>query len=719
MVALLTVRIDKLAAAPARETLVAREGAFFVNNLLLVALMFTVLIGTLHPIFAESVRGIKVSVGAPYFNRMAIPLFLSLLLLMGVGPALPWGTADRRKLRRALLLPLPAAAAAAVLGWALGARGGAVLLTCAFAGYALWVTADQGLRPARQRVKKGDAIGAAATTSLLRAPRRIGAYIVHFGVIVVFVAVAISSAFQSEREARLAPGDTLEIEGYTLRLARTDNVQQSHRIEQRAEVEVARGGRDLATLAPSLNHYPTQMDPVATPAVRTSHHARSLPDADERRCQRFDRTARDRDAGRGVDLDRRVRHGGGHRDLSAAAAPRRRGPRLGRRERAPGAGDGLAGTARVMAPRQSRSSGHRRADRGAAGGLPRARLRPQPGGHRVDRSSASRRPSSCCATSAAGSVDLASLRGKPVVVNFWASWCQPCVAEHPVLVEAARRYGAEVVFVGVVPLEDTARSGGAFHAAVREVGTRLSRRRRPRVDRLWRVQAAGDLLRIERRQDREQGGGTARRTIPRRPTWRRCCERRAARRRARRWRSLLGAAAIGVGGAGGVGAAEKPPGQSLDEAAILGPPQGRPLEGAELDAATRALGERMRCPVCQGMAIADSPSASALAMMSQVRDLLARGYTEEQVLDYFVRSYGEFVLLEPTTKGFNLVVWLLPLAGVAAGAVLIVLRLRAGRPPRARPGRPSGGGDRAASGADPGDPDLDRYVERVRSEVGS
>jgi cytochrome c-type biogenesis protein CcmF len=269
-IALLTLRIDKLAGAPGRETLVAREGAFFVNNLLLVALMFTVLIGTLHPVFAESVRGIKVSVGAPYFNRMAIPLFLSLLLLVGVGPALPWGTGDRARLRRALLVPLPAAGAAAVLGYALGARGTGVLLTCAFAGYALWVTADQGLRPARQRVKKGDAIGHAAATSLLRAPRRIGAYVVHFGVIVVFVAVSISSAFQHEREARLAPGEELKLEGYTLRFTGAANVEAPHRFEQRAAVAIERGGREVGTLEPALNHYPTQMDPVATPAVRTS-----------------------------------------------------------------------------------------------------------------------------------------------------------------------------------------------------------------------------------------------------------------------------------------------------------------------------------------------------------------------------------------------------------------------------------------------------------------
>jgi cytochrome c-type biogenesis protein CcmH len=176
----------------------------------------------------------------------------------------------------------------------------------------------------------------------------------------------------------------------------------------------------------------------------------------------------------------------------------------------------------------------------------------------------------------------------------------------------------------------------------------------------------------------------------------------------------LSAAALFPGIGATVGAAETPE-QSLDEAAILGPPQGRPLQGAELDATARTLGERMRCPVCQGMPIADSPSASAFAMMSQVRDLLARGYTEQQVLDYFVRSYGEFVLLEPTAKGFNLMVWLLPVGGVAAGIALIALRLRGARAARGATGE---GGAVDRPGGASGDPDLDRYVERVRSEVG-
>lgn len=162
------------------------------------------------------------------------------------------------------------------------------------------------------------------------------------------------------------------------------------------------------------------------------------------------------------------------------------------------------------------------------------------------------------------------------------------------------------------------------------------------------------------------------------------------------------------------------PAQSLDEATILGPPRGQPLAGAELDQRTRSLAERMRCPICQGSSIADSPSASALAMVAQVRDLLARGYTEEQVLDYFVRSYGEFVLLEPTARGFNLLVWLLPLAGVLLGAALIAMRLRGSRGRGAAvDSAGAGAGNDATRGADDGDPELERYVERVRSEVGS
>ena len=110
--------------------------------------------------------------------------------------------------------------------------------------------------------------------------------------------------------------------------------------------------------------------------------------------------------------------------------------------------------------------------------------------------------------------------------------------------------------------------------------------------------------------------------------------------------------------------------------ALLGTPQGTPLQGAALERRTMQVSSLLRCPVCQGMSVADSPSTVALDMKEQVRELLARGYTEEQILSYFERSYGEFVLLKPKFHGVNALVWILPLLALAIGATLVLMKVR-------------------------------------------
>jgi cytochrome c-type biogenesis protein CcmF len=270
VVVLLAMRIDTLVSEPAEDAIIAREGAFLINNLLLVTLTFTVLIGTLFPIIAEAVRGVKVSVGEPYFNRMAVPVFFGLLLMMGIGPALPWGRTSRAELRRTLLRPLPAALAGATLAAFLFSFDWQILLTGALSGYALWVTFDQGMLPARARARSGESVSRAVSSSLTRSPRRTGAYLVHLGVIVTFVAVAASSSFQTASEGTLAPGGELAVGDYRLVFEGAVSESQPHREVQKAVVRVERGGRQIATLEPSLNHYDTQREPIMTPAVRTS-----------------------------------------------------------------------------------------------------------------------------------------------------------------------------------------------------------------------------------------------------------------------------------------------------------------------------------------------------------------------------------------------------------------------------------------------------------------
>lgn len=106
---------------------------------------------------------------------------------------------------------------------------------------------------------------------------------------------------------------------------------------------------------------------------------------------------------------------------------------------------------------------------------------------------------------------------------------------------------------------------------------------------------------------------------------------------------------------------------AADPQPVVGPPLGPPLSGPALDAATQRVASQIRCPVCQGLSVADSPSESAIALKQEVRRIVALGYTDEQCLLYFEASYGEFIRLEPKAEGLNLLVWAGPVALVVIG----------------------------------------------------
>ena len=139
-----------------------------------------------------------------------------------------------------------------------------------------------------------------------------------------------------------------------------------------------------------------------------------------------------------------------------------------------------------------------------------------------------------------------------------------------------------------------------------------------------------------------------------------------------------------------------------DAAQFIGPPKGTPVAGAALEQRTNEVGQLLRCPVCQGMAISDSPAEMAVNMKGQVRELLARGYTEEQILAYFELSYGEFVLLRPKSK----MLWMLPVIALVLGAVVVFIKFRKLEkepPPTANRQPPT---------------EEDPYLARVRDIVG-
>jgi cytochrome c-type biogenesis protein CcmH len=139
-----------------------------------------------------------------------------------------------------------------------------------------------------------------------------------------------------------------------------------------------------------------------------------------------------------------------------------------------------------------------------------------------------------------------------------------------------------------------------------------------------------------------------------------------------------------------------------------GAPRGAALSGAALDRRTEEVGSLLRCPVCQGLSVSDSPSTMARNMKAEVREKLAAGYDQEQILAYFERSYGEFVRLQPQLRGVNWLVWLGPLGALIAGAAVVWLSMRRARRASAA------AHDVPARDMLPDDPRLAAAVRRVR-----
>ncbi len=235
------------------------------------AFTFTVLLGTLFPLVAEAVRGVKVSVGEPFFNRMTVPIMAALLFLVGVGPVLPWGRPHRERLTRRLLYPGAGGIAAFILALVVGTRDVWAVLAFAFAGFALVGNLSEYAVGVQARTKAHGENVLRALTGLVNANRRrYGGYLAHIGVVAMAVGITASSTFRYEREATLAPGESLQVAEYTVRLADLWAREEPQRFAVGVTMEVLKDGGVIDTLEPRLNFYPTSDQPITTPAVRSN-----------------------------------------------------------------------------------------------------------------------------------------------------------------------------------------------------------------------------------------------------------------------------------------------------------------------------------------------------------------------------------------------------------------------------------------------------------------
>ncbi|MBP2648298.1 MAG: cytochrome c assembly protein, partial [Gemmatimonadetes bacterium] len=218
------------------------------NNLLFVGIAFSVLWGTLFPILSEAVRGTKITVGPPFFNKVNVPLGLLLLALTGIGPLIAWRKASVNNLRRQFAFPVGSGLFVGAVLAALGVRELAPLMTWGLAGFVTGTIAQEFWRGTRARVRMhAESAPVALGRLIARNRRRYGGYIVHLGMLVYFVAFA-GMAFKVQREATLKPGESIELKSpfghtYTFTHVGISQFKELNRYVSAATVEVAVDGK--------------------------------------------------------------------------------------------------------------------------------------------------------------------------------------------------------------------------------------------------------------------------------------------------------------------------------------------------------------------------------------------------------------------------------------------------------------------------------------------
>src|SRR5271155_558919 len=268
-VILILERLKYLKSEARLESVISRESSFMFNNLILVASCFAVLWGTMFPVISEAVTGEKISVDAPFFNRINIPIGLALILLTGIGPLIAWRRSSLESLKRAFLIPTIAGVVlmAVLAGFGVYEHPYALVSF----GLCMFVTAtivtEFWKGASAIRAKNGIGFIPAAIELTHRNTRRYGGYLVHMGIVFMFIGYT-GAAFNKDVTKEVAPGGTFQLGHYTLRIADMTKGENDNYVWQKMQVEASENGKSLGTLEPERRLYKSSQQPTSEVAIR-------------------------------------------------------------------------------------------------------------------------------------------------------------------------------------------------------------------------------------------------------------------------------------------------------------------------------------------------------------------------------------------------------------------------------------------------------------------
>ena len=256
--AMIGSRLDSLKSENRFDSLLSRESAFLANNVLFLAAAFAVLWGTIYPIIAEAITGVRLAVGPPFFNSVFIPIGLALIALTGLGPLIAWRRMNARAFARMIRVPLVAGAVVAIGLAGAGVRSVGALIAfslCTFTAVAVTAEFVRGSRVYRSRERVGWPVALGRT--LMRNRRRYGGYVVHLGVVLIVLGFA-GSAFKVERAQHLEQGQSMTVGDYTLTYEELVRGETGEKEIYQANISAWRDGEAVEALTPQRNLHKVQ-----------------------------------------------------------------------------------------------------------------------------------------------------------------------------------------------------------------------------------------------------------------------------------------------------------------------------------------------------------------------------------------------------------------------------------------------------------------------------
>jgi cytochrome c-type biogenesis protein CcmF len=268
---LLAESYDEFKTPGSVESYLSRESTFLFNNVVLLALAFATLLGTVFPVLSEAVTGNKLTVGQPFFNQVNTPLFLILMLLTGVCPLIGWRKASATNLKRNFLRPALTALVSGILMAALGVTQPYALLAFVLSAFVGATIVQEYLTAIRSRQKlTGESSASAALRLLWKLRRRYGGHMVHFGLAMMVIGIAASSAYKLEKQATLRQGESMEIGKFELKYESFRQYEKYNRTIYAARLGVFRDGNRIDGMEAERRYYVNAEQPTTEVSLRST-----------------------------------------------------------------------------------------------------------------------------------------------------------------------------------------------------------------------------------------------------------------------------------------------------------------------------------------------------------------------------------------------------------------------------------------------------------------